>query len=308
VAEIAVCAEHLSKKFGDFTAVDDVSFEVYAGEVVGYLGPNGSGKTTTMRMLLGLLAPTSGTAVVLGHDIAHQAEKIRPLVGYMSQKFGLYDELTVQENLDFYSGVYDLSRSERRARIGEVLDIVGLAEHRRERAGQLSTGWRQRLGLAIALVHRPRLLLLDEPTSGVDPSARRVFWDLIAQLAEDGTTVFVSTHYMDEAEYCGRLGIMNNARLLAMDTPQALKRVCLPGPAWDLVLDAGLLIPALSALEAAPGVAQVGLRGDHLHAITLAGAHDAASLQRALGPYGSAAIVEPTEPTLEDVFIALTRV
>jgi ABC-2 type transport system ATP-binding protein len=222
VAEIAVCAEHLSKKFGDFTAVDDVSFEVYAGEVVGYLGPNGSGKTTTMRMLLGLLAPTSGTAVVLGHDIAHQAEKIRPLVGYMSQKFGLYDELTVQENLDFYSGVYDLSRSERRARIGEVLDIVGLAEHRRERAGQLSTGWRQRLGLAIALVHRPRLLLLDEPTSGVDPSARRVFWDLIAQLAEDGTTVFVSTHYMDEAEYCGRLGIMNNARLLAMDTPQAL--------------------------------------------------------------------------------------
>jgi ABC-2 type transport system ATP-binding protein len=308
VAEIAVCAEHLSKKFGDFTAVDDVSFEVYAGEVVGYLGPNGSGKTTTMRMLLGLLAPTSGTAVVLGHDIAHQAEKIRPLVGYMSQKFGLYDELTVQENLDFYSGVYDLSRSERRARIGEVLDIVGLAEHRRERAGQLSTGWRQRLGLAIALVHRPRLLLLDEPTSGVDPSARRVFWDLIAQLAEDGTTVFVSTHYMDEAEYCGRLGIMNNARLLAMDTPQALKRVCLPGPAWDLVLDAGLLIPALSALEAAPGVAQVGLRGDHLHAITLAGAHDAASLQRALGPYGAAAIIEPAEPTLEDVFIALTRV
>jgi ABC-2 type transport system ATP-binding protein len=308
VAEIAVCAEHLSKKFGDFTAVDDVSFEVYAGEVVGYLGPNGSGKTTTMRMLLGLLAPTSGTAVVLGHDIAHQAEKIRPLVGYMSQKFGLYDELTVQENLDFYSGVYDLSRSERRARIGEVLDIVGLAEHRRERAGQLSTGWRQRLGLAIALVHRPRLLLLDEPTSGVDPSARRVFWDLIAQLAEDGTTVFVSTHYMDEAEYCGRLGIMNNARLLAMDTPQALKRACLPGPAWDLVLDAGLLIPALSALEAAPGVAQVGLRGDHLHAITLAGAHDAASLQRALGPYGAAAIIEPAEPTLEDVFIALTRV
>jgi ABC-2 type transport system ATP-binding protein len=308
VAEIAVCAEHLSKKFGDFTAVDDVSFEVYAGEVVGYLGPNGSGKTTTMRMLLGLLAPTSGTAVVLGHDITHQAEKIRPLVGYMSQKFGLYDELTVQENLDFYSGVYDLSRSERRARIGEVLDIVGLAEHRRERAGQLSTGWRQRLGLAIALVHRPRLLLLDEPTSGVDPSARRVFWDLIAQLAEDGTTVFVSTHYMDEAEYCGRLGIMNNARLLAMDTPQALKRACLPGPAWDLVLDAGLLIPALSALEGAPGVAQVGLRGDHLHAITLAGAHDAASLQRALGPYGAAAIIEPAEPTLEDVFIALTRV
>jgi drug efflux transport system ATP-binding protein len=306
--EVAVRAEHLSKKFGDFTAVDDVSFEVYEGEVVGYLGPNGSGKTTTMRMLLGLISPTAGTAVVLGHEITHQAERIRPLVGYMSQKFGLYDELTVGENLDFYAGVYELSGTRRRTRIAEVLDIVGLVEHRNERADHLSTGWRQRLGLAIALVHQPRLLMLDEPTSGVDPSARRVFWDLIAQLAEDGTTVFVSTHYMDEAEYCARLGIMNNARLLAMDTPQALKRTCLPGPAWDLVLDASLLIPALGALEATPGVVQVGLRGDHLHAITEAGAHDAASLGRALGPYGAGATVEQGEPTLEDVFTALTRV
>jgi ABC-2 type transport system ATP-binding protein len=308
VAEIAVRAEHLSKKFGDFTAVDDVSFEVYTGEVVGYLGPNGSGKTTTMRMLLGLMAPSAGRAVVLGHDTAHQAEEIRPLVGYMSQKFGLYDELTVQENLDFYAGIYDMSRSVRRSRTAEVLEIVGLTEHRKERANELSTGWRQRLGLAIALVHRPRLLFLDEPTSGVDPSARRVFWDLIAQLTHDGTTVFVTTHYMDEAEYCVRLGIMNNGRLLAMDTPQALKRACLPGPAWDLVLGPGLLIPALGALEGAPGVVQVGLRGDHLHAITLAGAHDAASLQRALGPYGADAAVEPGDPTLEDVFTALTRV
>jgi ABC-2 type transport system ATP-binding protein len=307
VAEIAVRAEHLSKKFGDFTAVDDVSFEVYAGEVVGYLGPNGSGKTTTMRMLLGLLAPSAGAATVLGYDIVHQAEQIRPLVGYMSQKFGLYGELTVQENLDFYAGIYDMPRNLRRIRTAEVLEIVGLTEHRKERADQLSTGWRQRLGLAIALVHQPRLLMLDEPTSGVDPSARRVFWDLIAELAQDGTTVFVSTHYMDEAEYCGRLGIMNNARLLAMDTPQALKRSCLPGPAWDLVLDPGLLIPALGALEPAPGVVQVGLRGDALHAITLAGAHDAASLRRALGPYGAAAGIEPADPTLEDVFTALTR-
>jgi ABC-2 type transport system ATP-binding protein len=307
VAEAAVRAEHLSKKFGDFTAVDDVSFEVYGGEVVGYLGPNGSGKTTTMRMLLGLLAPSAGSATVLGYDIEHQAEQIRPLVGYMSQKFGLYDELTVQENLNFYAGIYDMSRDLRRSRTVEVLEIVGLTEHRKERAGELSTGWRQRLGLAIALVHRPKLLMLDEPTSGVDPSARRVFWDLIGQLALDGTTVFVTTHYMDEAEYCGRLGIMNNARLLAMDTPQALKRSTLPGPAWDLVLDAGLLIPALGALEGVPGVSQVGLRGDHLHAITVAGAHDAASLRRVLGPYGAAAAIEPGDPTLEDVFSALTR-
>jgi ABC-2 type transport system ATP-binding protein len=307
VTEVAVRAEHLSKQFGDFTAVDDVSFEVYVGEVVGYLGPNGSGKTTTMRMLLGLLSPTAGTATVLGYDILHHAQEIRPLVGYMSQKFGLYGELTVQENLDFYAGIYDLSGARRRTRTAEVLEIVGLTAHRRERADELSTGWRQRLGLAIALVHQPKLLLLDEPTSGVDPSARRVFWDLIAQLALDGTTVFVSTHYMDEAEYCGRLGIMNNARLLAMDTPQALKRSTLPGPAWDLVLDAALLIPALGMLEPVPGVAQVGLLGDHLHAITVAGAHDAGSLRRALGSYGEGAVVEQAEPTLEDVFTALTR-
>jgi ABC-2 type transport system ATP-binding protein len=307
VAEIAVRAEHLSKDFGDFTAVDDVSFEVYTGEVVGYLGPNGSGKTTTMRMLLGLIAPTAGRAEVLGYDVAHQADDIRPLVGYMSQKFGLYNELTVQENIDFYAGIYDLPRSRRRTRTAEVLEIVGLTEHRRERADQLSTGWRQRLGLAIALVHRPRLLFLDEPTSGVDPSARRVFWDLIAQLTLDGTTVFVTTHYMDEAEYCVRLGIMNVGRLLAMDTPLALKRSCLPGPAWDLVLDPSLLIPALGALEGAPGVVQVGLRGDYLHAITDEGVHDAASLRRALGPYGADAIIEPGDPTLEDVFTALTQ-
>jgi ABC-2 type transport system ATP-binding protein len=303
--EIAVRAEHLTKKFGDFTAVDNVSFEVYTGEVVGYLGPNGSGKTTTMRMLLGLLTPTAGTARVLGFDVHSQAAQIRPLVGYMSQKFALYDELTVLENLNFYAGIYALSGAKRRARIDEVLEVVGLQEHRREQAGDISTGWRQRLALAIALVHGPRLLFLDEPTSGVDPSARRVFWDLIDRLAGGGATVFVSTHYMDEAEYCGRLGIMSQGRLLAMDTPQALKRSTLPGPAWDLMLDA--LIPALRALEAVPGVVQVGLRGDHVHAITQAGAHDAESLRQALGPLGQDTVIEQADPTLEDVFTALTR-
>jgi ABC-2 type transport system ATP-binding protein len=303
--EIAVRAEHLTKKFGDFTAVDDISFEVDTGAVVGYLGPNGSGKTTTMRMLLGLLTPTAGKARVLGFDVHTQAAQIRPLVGYMSQKFALYDELTVLENLNFYAGIYALSGVKRRARIEEVLEVVGLQDHRREQAGDISTGWRQRLALAIALVHGPRLLFLDEPTSGVDPSARRTFWDLIDRLAGEGATVFVSTHYMDEAEYCGRLGIMSQGRLLAMDTPQALKHSTLPGPAWDLILDP--LIPALRALEAVPGVVQVGLRGDHLHAITQAGAHDAESLRQALGPLGQAAVIEQADPTLEDVFTALTR-
>jgi ABC-2 type transport system ATP-binding protein len=303
--EIAVRAEHLTKKFGDFVAVNDVSFEVDTGEVVGYLGPNGSGKTTTMRMLLGLLTPTAGKALVLGFDVHTQAAQIQPLVGYMSQKFALYDELTVWENLNFYAGIYALSGAKRRARIEEVLEVVGLQEHRREQAGDISTGWRQRLALAIALVHGPRLLFLDEPTSGVDPSARRTFWDLIDRLAGGGATVFVSTHYMDEAEYCGRLGIMSQGRLLAMDTPQALKRSTLPGPAWDMILDP--LIPALRALEAAPGVVQVGLRGDHLHAITQTGAHDAESLRQALGPLGQDAVIEQADPTLEDVFTALTR-
>lgn len=299
-----VRAEHLTRKFGDFTAVNDVSFEVYPGEVVGYLGPNGCGKTTTMRMLLGLLQPTSGTGQVLGFDIHTQAEAIRPLVGYMSQKFALYEELTGYENLVFYAGVYGMRPSVYRPRIREVLDLIGLAGHERERAGELSGGWRQRLALGIALVHRPRLLLLDEPTSGVDPSARRQFWDLIYLLAEQGTTIFVTTHYMDEAEHCGRLGIMHRGRLMAMDTPDALKHSQLPGPAWDITV--APLIPALDVLAATPGVSQTGLLGDHLHAITRGDAHTAESLRSALAAHGfGEAVVEEVEPTLEDVFVVL---
>jgi ABC-2 type transport system ATP-binding protein len=304
MSELAVQVEHLSKKFGDFTAVDDVTFDVPAGEVVGYLGPNGSGKTTTIRMLLGLLTPSSGTARVLGHDIRREPGAIRPLVGYMSQKFALYDELTAVENLVFYAGIYGIRPPARGTRIHEVLHRVGLEARADERAGEMSTGLRQRLALGIALVHNPRLLLLDEPTSGVDPSARRVFWELIDSLAQAGTTVFVTTHFMDEAEYCIRLGIMNQGRLLAMDTPGALKRSALPGPAWDLVVDP--LIPALDALAPVVGVFQVSLRGDHLHVTTYEGAHTADTLRAALGPSGATAIIEPGEATLEDVFIALT--
>ncbi len=305
MAEVAVLAEALTKRFGEFTAVDGVSFEVRAGEVVGYLGPNGSGKTTTIRMLLGLLRPSAGRAEVLGLDAVRQTEAIRPLVGYMSQKFALYDELTMAENLAFYAGLYGLPPGDERRR-RQVLELVGLAGREGERAGQVSGGWRQRLALAIALIHRPRLLFLDEPTSGVDPVARRAFWDTIDGLAQAGTTVFVSTHYMDEAEYCGRLGIMSAGRLLAMDSPAALKRDHLPGPAWNLVVDR--LIPALEAMQQMAGVAQVGLRGDHLHAITLAGQHSAASLQAGLEGLGFHAQVEPADATLEDVFTALVKV
>jgi ABC-2 type transport system ATP-binding protein len=284
--------------------VDHISFDVHRGEVVGYLGPNGSGKTTTMRMLLGLLRPTGGTARVLGHDVVHAAERIRPLVGYMSQKFALYEDLTVRENLVFYAGVYGLAPGVYRPRVREVIELIGLAGREHEMARVLAGGWRQRLALGIAIVHQPQLLLLDEPTSGVDPEARRAFWDMIYTLAEAGATILVSTHYMDEAEHCGRLGIMNRGRLLALDAPSALKRDVVHGQAWDVV--AQPLMTALDVLAALPGVRQAGLLGDHLHAITAPGTHTAESLQAALQAAGfAAAQVEAAEVTLEDVFTEL---
>ncbi len=296
----------LTKRFGDFTAVDGVTFHIDRGEVVGYLGPNGSGKTTTMRLLLGLLRPSAGQARVLGHDPARAAERIRPRVGYMSQKFALYDDLTVRENLVFYAGIYGMRPAAYRPRVRELIGMVGLAGRENERAAALAGGWRQRLALGIALVHAPQLLFLDEPTSGVDPEARRAFWDLIYTLAEAGATVFVSTHYMDEAEHCGRVGIMSRGRLLAMDTPSALKHTTVHSEAWDVT--AAPLIAALDRLAALPGVTYAGLLGDHLHALTVPGAHTAQSLAAALeaGGFGPA-LVEPAEVTLEDVFTALAR-
>src|SRR5512139_1764415 len=243
MTEEVILAHDLTKCFGDFTAVDHISFRVNSGEVVGYLGPNGSGKTTTIRMLLGLLRPTEGEATVLGYDIVRQSESVRENVGYMSQKFALYHDLTVGENLAFYAGVYGVRE---RSRLDEVLDLIGLHSLEGERVSDLSTGWRQRLALGTAIVHQPRLLFLDEPTSGVDPTARRAFWDLIYTVVDKGVTALVTTHYMDEAEYCGRVGIMRDGQLLAMDTPSALKRTALPGLAWDVF--ARPLLPALAAL------------------------------------------------------------
>src|SRR5512136_2028708 len=215
-----VISDNLTRLFGDFVAVDHVSFSIEAGEVVGYLGPNGSGKTTTIRMLLGLLEPSDGRATVLGFDAFRQSEEVRTRSGYMSQKFALYDDLTVNENLTFYGGVYGIRDQ---SRIRATLERVGLAGHEATLTRGLSAGWRQRLAFGIALVHQPRLLFLDEPTSGVDPNARRSFWDLIYRLAEQGVTILVTTHYMDEAEYCERLGLMRDGKLLALDTPIALK-------------------------------------------------------------------------------------
>jgi ABC-2 type transport system ATP-binding protein len=299
-----ITVEHLTKRFGEVTAVDDVSFEVERGEVLGYLGPNGSGKTTTMRMLLGLLHPTSGSASVLGHDATRDTDLIRHDVGYMSQKFALYEDLTVGENLRFYGGVYGLSGAAMTRRNAQVLELIGLGEREHERAGELSGGWRQRLAMGIALIHEPRLLFLDEPTSGVDPEARRAFWDVFYTLAEAGTTIFVSTHYMDEAEHCGRLGIMNHGRLLALGAPSDLKRDVVAGDAWDVLPPADQsLLPLLTAFAATPGVTFAGLLGDHLHLITAPGAQSATTLAAAAGT--SRVTVERAEVTLEDVFTVL---
>jgi ABC-2 type transport system ATP-binding protein len=300
MSEAVITTQGLTKKFGDFVAVDGVTFSVGAGEVVGYLGPNGSGKTTTMRMLLGLLLPSAGSGQVLGFDIVKQSEQVRQRVGYMSQKFALYHELTVAENLAFYAGVYGIRD---RRRLSDVLELVGLGAMRNERISALSTGWRQRVALATAIVHQPKLLFLDEPTSGVDPNARRAFWDLIYTVVEGGVTALVTTHYMDEAEYCGRVGIMRDGRLLALDTPSVLKRTALPGVAWEI--RATPLLAALSTLETCPAVLRAGLVGDHLRAISASSA-DAPALRHALQTAGASIETLTTiEPTLEDVFLAL---
>jgi ABC-2 type transport system ATP-binding protein len=302
-----IVAQGLTRLFGGFVAVDHVSFTVRAGEVVGYLGPNGSGKTTTIRMLLGLLRPTQGQASVLGYDVERESEAVRQHSGYMSQKFALYHELTVDENLAFYAGVYGVHE---RARLEEVLDLIGLRAVRRERVSSLSTGWRQRLALGTAIVHRPQLLFLDEPTSGVDPTARRAFWDLIYNVVEQGVTALVTTHYMDEAEYCGRVGIMRDGKLLAMDTPTRLKETALPGVAWNIFLDTQQpdeLLRGLNALQACNCVLRAGLAGEALRAITH-NQSDAEQMRITLQTAGVALkSIEPAEATLEDVFLALAN-
>jgi ABC-2 type transport system ATP-binding protein len=300
--EPVIVVDHLTRRFGDFVAVNAVTFEVQPGEIIGYLGPNGSGKTTTFRMLLGLLTPTEGHASVLGYDVYRQAEQVRARVGYMSQKFAIYDDLTVWENLQFYGGVYGITD---KARIEETAALVGLADQRSVLTCDLSVGWRQRLALGIALVHNPRLLFLDEPTSGVDPTARRAFWDLIYGLAESGVTILVTTHYMDEAEYCHRVAMMRDGNLLALDTPLALKDQFVPGKVWELYAEP--LLDGLHTLADLPGVFRASLSGDHLRVIAesrLGEKELKSALEQANVVLTS---IQLGEPTLEDVFLNLAR-
>ena len=302
MSDAVIKVENLTRRFGDFVAVDHVNFEVNAGEVVGYLGPNGSGKTTTIRMLLGLLEPSDGNATVLGFDAFKQSEEVRARAGYMSQKFAIYDDLTALENLTFYGGVYGITD---KARITRTLELVGLRGHDSTLTRSLSAGWRQRLALGIALVHEPKLLFLDEPTSGVDPTARRAFWDLIYELAESGVTILVTTHYMDEAEYCERVGIMRDGKLLAMDTPSNLKKNIIAGDVWEVYADP--LEVGLTVLPDVEGVLSVSLAGDHLRTIVERGKKKEDLLRELKRGNVNVRDVVVGEPTLEDVFISLAR-
>ncbi|MDO4988200.1 MAG: ABC transporter ATP-binding protein [Synergistes sp.] len=231
--EIVVQTEHLTKKFGTFTAVDDITMSIEEGQVYGFLGPNGSGKSTTIRLLCGLLAPTSGRALVLGLDLSKDNGKIKKQVGYMSQKFSLYPELTVMENLDFYSGLYGLDGKEKNMRIDQMIELAGLKGREDQLTGSLSGGWRQRLALGCAILHKPKMLFLDEATSGVDPKARMLFWDIIYELASQGTTIMVTTHFMDEAEHCNRVAFIYYGRLIADNAPSTLKD-SVPGQIYEL--------------------------------------------------------------------------
>jgi ABC-2 type transport system ATP-binding protein len=289
-------------RFGTITAVNRVSLTVAAGEVFGLLGPNGSGKTTLIRAMCGLLPLAEGMAWVLGHDVAKDAESVRVQIGYMSQKFSLYEDLTAHENMDFYTGIYGLSPATANARKAELIELTGLGPYLHRRAGHLSGGWKQRLALVCALLHRPRLVFLDEPTAGIDPVARRDLWDLLFRLAGEGITLFITTHYMDEAERCARVGYIYLANLLAVGTPEELKHlpgVTPPGTKRLSVIGpdmAGLL----KRLRGRPDVYSATIFGQAIYALVAA---DVSAAD--LGLEG--AEVRPAEASLEDAFVALSR-
>ena len=297
-------AEHLSRRFGDFVAVDDVSFHVEKGEIFGYLGANGAGKSTTIRMLIGLLAPSGGRATVAGHDVGADPEGVKGAIGYMSQKFSLYLDLPVKENLRFFGGAYGLWGAGLARRTDAVLERTGLTGQRDAITGSLPGGIRQRLALGSAILHRPSIVFLDEPTAGVDPEARRSFWRLIRELSRGGTTVFVTTHYLDEAEYCRRIGLMVDGRLVALDTPASLKRTWVPDRV--LTVRGRGLGPATEGLRALPGVRAAEPFGAALHVRVDPAAWDREGVLRAVEARGgSAVVVEEVEPSLEDVFLAV---
>ncbi len=303
-----IVADGLTRRFGHFTAVDNVNLEIEKGDIFGFLGPNGSGKTTLIRMLCGLLRPSAGRATVMGYDTFHESELVKQSIGYMSQKFSLYTDLTVMENLRFYARVYGIPRHERTQRIDDVISIVGIGEYRKRLASELSGGWKQRLALACALVHQPRMMFLDEPTAGIDPVARRDLWNLLFDLAGQGSTFFVTTHYMDEAERCSHVGYIYYSKLIICGTPNELKQVPEVSPEGTVRLEVRCprLANAMRHLNTFPYVRDATIFADSLHALVERGGENRIASDLAEGGFESPEVY-PIPPTLEDVFVTLTR-
>ncbi|MBX7194428.1 MAG: ABC transporter ATP-binding protein [Sandaracinaceae bacterium] len=300
----SIVVEGLGRRFGDFVAVRDVSFHVEKGEIFGYLGANGAGKSTTIRMLSGLLEPTSGRALVAGHDIAKAPDKVKASIGYMSQKFSLYLDLTVRENLEFFGGIYGSWGRALSRRVDETLESIDMRSLAETSTAALPGGLRQRLALGSALFHKPPIVFLDEPTAGVDPASRREFWKLIRGISSAGTTVFVTTHYMDEAEYCARIGLMVAGKLVALDTPAALKSEWVPGRI--LRFEGEGLVRALSEIRRTHGVVEAQSFGNGVHVRFDPGHTTDQSVLAAVAalPAVKVRLTEPVEATLEDVFLA----
>ena len=297
----------LTKKFGSFVAVNNVSFEVERGEIFGFLGPNGAGKTTTIRMLLGLLTPTSGTAKVIGFDVVKQSEPMRQRIGYMSQKFSLYNDLTVDENLNFYGGVYGVRGRRLKERKQYILQMAGLTGRERELTRNLSGGWKQRLALGVAIIHEPEVIFLDEPTAGVDPISRRAFWELIYDLAEGGTTILVTTHYMDEAEHCQSLVFIQRGNLVAQGSPEQIKVTQMHGEVVEIDCNnqADEAIPLLRELNL---FEEVALYGALIHVVTKNAPEHIPLIKQTLTAHGiQVNAIDRIAPSLEDVFISSAR-
>jgi ABC-2 type transport system ATP-binding protein len=304
MSPFVVEVEDLVRKFDSFVAVDHIHFRVEKGEIFGFLGPNGAGKSTTIRILCGLLLPTSGKGKVAGFDIMKEPEKIKQAIGYVSQKFSLYDDLTVAENLHFFGGIYGLSGSFQKRRENEVLEMIGLQGFQGRSTRTLPVGWKQRLALGCAVLHAPSVLFLDEPTSGVDPLSRREFWSLIQGMGEEGVTTFVTTHYMDEAEYCGRLALIYQGRIVALGTPSELKLKTLSQGVLEVECDP--LVPALDLLKKEPWVLESAVFGDGLHVIGKEGAGWEREIRALFQKHGILLKRMGTiRPSLEDVFVSL---
>jgi ABC-2 type transport system ATP-binding protein len=303
--ETAVRVRNLTKKFGDFFAVDDISFDVEKGEIFGFLGPNGAGKSTTIRILCGIIAPTSGEGYVAGRSILKNRDEIKQTTGYMSQKFSLYEELTPFENLEFYGGVYGLDSNSRKARVDWALEMSGLSERRDDLTSELPIGYKQRLALGASLLHKPSILFLDEPTAGVDPLSRRSFWDLIYELSKSGVTVFVTTHYMDEAEHCDRIAFINSGKLIKLDTPHELKKI--DSTSNIIEIEAENWLRAFNILRTgAAALGEVSLFGTRIH-LNLIG-REIKTVEKFLSDNNvEIKSLRQVPPSLEDVFVALLK-